>query len=253
MPIHEPTGAWTTQHTYTTSNCTTECVCKCGLRIVIIACWFYSFSSSSSSSCNLIVHLSLCRYLSAQRFNSIVKITHKGFHISVTLFAHTYSHSSSQTIHFHLLNWLREMCREFALIYIILIFIIFFVLAQTNSDKFRPFLTHSLSLSRSSHTHTGPFIPSFTLHGWLDGWLAVWTSPFHFYFFFSFALRLIIALKAPKSYEFSHTTQQQLLGESARGTKRTQKSVDEMKTRLVPVCFMACILFSRLSNCRGDH
>lgn len=159
-------------------------MCKCGLRIVIIACWFYSFSfSSSSSSCNLIVHLSLCRSLSAQRFNSIVKITHKGFHISVTLFAHTYSHSSSQTIHFHLLNWLREMCREFALIHIILIFIIFFVLAQTNSDKFRPFLTHSLSLSRSSHTHTGPFIPSFTLHGWLVGWLAVWTSPFHFSFF----------------------------------------------------------------------
>lgn len=210
MPIHEPTGAWTTQHTYTTSNCTTECVCKCGLRIVIIACWFYSFSfSSSSSSCNLIVHLSLCRSLSAQRFNSIVKITHKGFHISVTLFAHTYSHSSSQTIHFHLLNWLREMCREFALIYIILIFIIFFVLAQTNSDKFRPFLTHSLSLSRSSHTHTGPFIPSFTLHGWLVGWLAVWTSPFHFSFFSSrllFGLLLLWRLRNLMNFHIQHSS-----------------------------------------------
>lgn len=255
MPIHEPTGAWTTQHTYTTSNCTSECVCKCGLRIVIIACWFYSFffffSFLLQFDCSLVpVSLSLSPPSVLIRLS---KLHIKDF-TSRSLCSHIHI-LILRLKQFISIFWTGcEKCAENLLSFILYLFSLFSLFShkQTRTNFAHFSLTHSHSLALRTLTLAHSLLHSHCMVGLLAGWLF---EPllFTFLFFFSFALRLIIALKAPRSYEFSHTTQQRLLGESARGKKRTQKSVDEMKTRLVPVCFMACILFSRLSNCRGDH
>lgn len=250
MPLHEPTGAWTTQHTYTTSNCTSECVCKCGLRIVIIACWFYSFffffSFLLQFDCSLVpVSLSLSPPSVLIRLS---KLHIKDF-TSRSLCSHIHI-LILRLKQFISIFWTGcEKCAENLLSFILYLFSLFSLFSHKQT---RTNFAH-FSLTHSSHTHTNPFIPSFTLHGWLVGWLAVWTSPFHFSFF------LLVCSSAYYCSEgseilwiFTYNTAA-TIGESARGKKRTQKSVDEMKTRLVPVCFMACILFSRLSNCRGDH
>lgn len=235
VPIHEPTGAWAIQHTHTT---TSKSVCVCARVFVLLL--QPADSTVFSFSCNLIVHFPSCSR--AQRFNLIVKIAHKGFHIGHFVrqyIALTFFVSNNSLPSFELTA---KMWREFALIYIILIFIIFFVLTQTILGQISP-ISRSLSLSLP---HKQWLIHCFIHTVWLLGCLfepLLSTLIPIFAVFSSLFLFGLLLLWRPRNLMNFHIQQN---WESARGTKRSQ-SVDEMKTRLVPVCFMVCIYYFRVS------
>ena len=136
--------------------------------IFVVACWFYSFFPAIWLFSILFLSFSLPLFFSATlRFNSIVKITHKGFHRSLCspILA---SNNSFQSF----TDW--NVLKELALIYTY--FIIFFVHTQSRTN-----FAHSII------AHTCSFISSFTL--WLAGCLSRSLS-FSLYFstFFPFFL-----------------------------------------------------------------